>query len=1073
MFISIGAISAADTNETLMEEVSDTDIATTSVVEQDNAISPESESGGDVEINVTDSRDEISTNEVKVTSKSTEVLSASNDDVLKSSRPFHFNGNTYEHLDDTIAAAIEAGGGTIYVEDGTYYTDPEDDCNFEISGGKSITITAYNPGGVTFESDDNDYLFIITGEKTHIVFNHIIFKKGSAIDGGAFEVRNNGQLTLNWCTLTENRASDYGGAVSVKDRGSFIAQNCHFTNNWAEDDGGAIASEEDGSVTLENCYFEGNTIGKDKIENDFGYEDGADKPGTWSITNCLFKGHGSLEIEVDAPSKSVEITPNVDDDVNLVVLYKDGSYCTEKPWASFHSVEFTDLEKGTYTVYMMKDDERRYEYPNTSFTIIEPYFVLDDKDVFEYLSDAVNAIPNGGSGVITVEGGTYTDYRNFNVQIRNKVVTIRPKIISGYEDTVTFEGNSQTYLLDVGSNAQLILEDIIITGKFLNAALIFTSNLESSITDCEFNNIKNSQNQPGNPIKAHNSKLEINGTTFDLNGQIILENSVAVIDDCIFSNNTGNQGGAINANPSSDLTVTSSHFIRNDADDKGGAIYATNLKMEDTEFLLNTAEIGGAVYITDYTDSLINITYCVFDTNVATTSRNIHSESLTRKFDLQFNEYDVDLKIIKKDASYGQDYILDGVFDWGSNLNNTVTLLSGIMDEDNIFGEVVTVEDNKFNINLGVLAGGTHEVTMAGMYTQEDSADHFYTHEYYSDLNGNEFYLINPAYQKIVIDKAVILLNLEVKDVFIPEIPVLNVYANWDNNYTIFIGNKNYKLEVVNGKGSMQLTGLDLGNYSVVAMRDADENFNLAMNFTTFSVSKIYSNFLVASTNVEYATLAEAVANSDNDDSIFVKSGTYKETKVVITNKTLDIIAVDDVIFDAQGGDANFIIINENSEVYIYGIAFRGLHNRNTNYGAIVNHGSLSVTSCNFTDNKITKTSFAGNGGAAIFSDGEALEIDNCNFINNVAPLKVSTAAVTSLGYEDISITDSKFINNTAREGGAVHFENIAQFEPAIISCEFEQNTAVKGSAIYVGNNSRFASVSLSNFAKNNIKNSL
>ena len=160
MFISIGAISAADTNETLMEEVSDTDIATTSVVEQDNAISPESESGGDVEINVTDSRDEISTNEVKVTSKSTEVLSASNDDVLKSSRPFHFNGNTYEHLDDTIAAAIEAGGGTIYVEDGTYYTDPEDDCNFEISGGKSITITAYNPGGVTFESDDNDYFRI-------------------------------------------------------------------------------------------------------------------------------------------------------------------------------------------------------------------------------------------------------------------------------------------------------------------------------------------------------------------------------------------------------------------------------------------------------------------------------------------------------------------------------------------------------------------------------------------------------------------------------------------------------------------------------------------------------------------------------------------------------------------------------------------------------------------------------------------------------------------------------------------------------------------------------------------------
>ena len=362
---------------------------------------------------------------------------------------------------------------------------------------------------------------------------------------------------------------------------------------------------------------------------------------------------------------------------------------------------------------------------------------------------------------------------------------------------------------------------------------------------------------------------------------------------------------------------------------------------------------------------------------------------------------------------------------------------------------------------------------MEGMYTQGDSNDHFYTHVYYSDLNGNEFYLTNPAYLKVVISKAKILLNLEVKDVLIPEIPVLNLYANWDNNYTIFIGHKYYKLEVVNGKGSMQLTGLDLGNYSVVAMRDADENFDLAMNFTTFSVSKTYSNFLVVSTNVEYDTLAQAVANSGNEDTIYVKNGTYKDTKVVISNKTLDIIALETVVFDAQGSDANFIIVNKNAEVYIYGIAFRGIHNRNTNYGAIVYHGYLSLDSCNFTDNKITKTSFAGNGGAAIFSDGESLEIDNCNFINNVAPLKVSTAAVTSLGYEDISITDSKFINNTAREGGAVHFKNIAQFESAIYSCDFEQNTAVKGSAIYVGNNSRYASVSLSNFVKNNIKNSL
>ena len=1081
LFISIGAISAADANETLMEEVSDTEIAATSVaVDEDNAISPESESGGDVEINVTDSRDE--NHKVGVApSASDDVLSAANDDLLKhSSKNFYYDGTGewYYDLEDAWSDAEDHKGGTIKVLAGYYkYSDDDDDFEYKVNTAVTITLQPYGNGPVTFDGSGSGWFLRVTNNNVKVTINDITFRNMKARDGGAIEVEDGAQLTLNRCIFEENHANSdgvsygLGGAINV-DEGSLKATDCRFINNKADRYGGAICIEDGGSVELINCYFEGNKKGSDE-PNDFDdYSIDSGKSADWSFENCLFIGHGSLEIEVDAPTQSVTITPNVDDDVNLVVLYKDGSYYTDKPWANLHSVEFTDLETGTYTVYMMKDSDKRYSYSGNIFTISDSYFILDDKDAFGSLSAAVNAIPNGGSGVITVEAGTYTGSSNFNVQIRNKVVTIMPKIISEYEDTVTFSSNSQNYLLDVGANAQLILEDITITGKFSKAALIFTSSLESSITDCEFNNIKNSQNQPGTPINAQNSKLELNGTTFDLNGQIILTNTVATIDECAFTNNTGEQGGAINANPSSDLTITNSEFTRNDATE-GGAIYATNLKIEDSTFMLNTAETGGAVYITDSSDRLVNITFCVFDSNIATNQRNIYSKSLTRKFNLEFNEYDLNLTMTQKDASYGSEYILNGKFDWGSNLNNTFTLLSGTMDDENVFGDLLTVENNEFNINLGVLSGGTHELAMEGMYTQGDSNDHFYTHVYYSDLKGNEFYLTNPAYLKVVIAKAKILLNLEVKNVLIPEIPVLNLYANWDNNYTIFIGNKYYKLEVVNGKGSMQLTGLDLGNYSVVAMRDADENFDLAMNFTTFSVSKTYSNFLVVSTNVEYDTLAQAVANSGNEDTIYVKNGTYKDTKIVISNKTLDIIALETVVFDAQGGDANFIIVNENAEVYIYGIAFRGIHNRNINYGAIVNHGDLSLDSCNFTDNKITKTSFAGNGGAAIFSDGESLEIDNCNFINNVAPLKVSTAAVTSLGYDDVSITDSKFINNTAREGGAVHFKNIAQFESAIYSCDFEQNTAVKGSAIYVGNNSRYASVSLSNFVKNNIKNSL
>jgi len=88
MIISIGAISAADTNATLLEEVSDTDIATVSfaVEQKDNATSLGSESGNDVEqINVNNNLDEISSHKVEsASSSSKEILSASNDDLLKS-----------------------------------------------------------------------------------------------------------------------------------------------------------------------------------------------------------------------------------------------------------------------------------------------------------------------------------------------------------------------------------------------------------------------------------------------------------------------------------------------------------------------------------------------------------------------------------------------------------------------------------------------------------------------------------------------------------------------------------------------------------------------------------------------------------------------------------------------------------------------------------------------------------------------------------------------------------------------------------------------------------------------------
>ena len=1085
MIMGVGAISAAYTNDVLLEEVSDTDIATASVVlkQDNNASLLASEASSDVEkINENDNYDEKSNQKLGSTSSNlnNDVLSASNNDLVKaSSNSFYYEKTRtwYEDLDDAIDEACDNGGGKIRIWRGTYGSD-SDDVKIKISKGVSITIEPYGPDHtVIFDGSKNDkWFFAIADNNAKVTINNITFRNGGAFQGGAIEI-DEGELNLNNCIFEGNKAFQnlaggygWGGAIYIDDdKCTLEARNCRFINNNAASGGGAVCVEGEGSeARFYNCYFEGNTAvdGNDVLDKD---------KGAHTFSYCDFIGQGSIEYEVNYVDKSVTITPDVEgkDEVNYLALYHYGEFYRGESYTASYDISktFNTLDLGSYTIYMMYSEQKRYIYKNASFRIVANDFILDDTQPFESLSAAVNAIPNGGTGVITVSGGTYTESENFDVIINNnKKVTIMPK--DGSLEPVIFSANSYLYqqMLKIYADCHLTMEDITITGQF-NNALYFDSGSYGTISNCEFENIVNDA-KTMHPINMWNSNVLLNDCTFQSNGNILCSYSTLNIIDCTFTNNSaGYDGGAIGAG-TSNLTVNGSKFIDNVASRYGGAIYAAHLKVYDTEFTGNSAETGGAIYI-ENANSIINITSSVFDSNIADNYRNIYSESITREINFEYNEYDLNLNISKKDGSYGLEYILDGDFDWGSNLNNNYTVLAGVADNETVFGDLLAVEDNKFKINLGVLSGGTHEFFMPGIDYQKDRLDHFFGYHYYSDLYENEFYLNDAAYAKILIDKAKITLNLIVNNVLIPETPVLNIEANWDNNYTIFVGNKYYQVEVVNGKASMQLTGLDLGNHTVVGMRDADENFEMTMNFTTFTISKTYSNFLVLSTNVEYDTLNEAVANSNGEDVIYIKKGIYKNTGIVISNKTLDIIALEGAIFDAQGADANFIIVSENAAVDIWGITFRGLHNRNTNYGAIVNHGYLSLFACNFTDNKITKTSFAENGGAAIFSDGYALEIDDCNFINNEAPLKVGTAAVTSLGHDNVLITDSKFINNSAREGGAVHFKNIIQFEDAITSCDFEKNTAVKGSAIYVGNNSAYISVTLSDFKKNDIKNSL
>ena len=93
------------------------------------------------------------------------------------------------------------------------------------------------------------------------------------------------------------------------------------------------------------------------------------------------------------------------------------------------------------------------------------------------------------------------------------------------------------------------------------------------------------------------------------------------------------------------------------------------------------------------------------------------------------------------------------------------------------------------------------------------------------------------------------------------------------------------------------------------------------------------------------------------------------------------------------------------------------------------------------------KCTFENNGGIScldIGSHGYGFNVDNCIFLNNKAgAIGVNTDYLVD---NEVNIYNSRFINNTAGNGGAIY---LAKAGAVISNCYFEGNTAVNGGAIY------------------------
>jgi len=175
----------------------------------------------------------------------------------------------------------------------------------------------------------------------------------------------------------------------------------------------------------------------------------------------------------------------------------------------------------------------------------------------------------------------------------------------------------------------------------------------------------------------------------------------------------------------------------------------------------------------------------------------------------------------------------------------------------------------------------------------------------------------------------------------------------------------------------------------------------------------------------------------------------------LITFQDCTFIGVDSSLNGRNGGSR---IEGSSSNITIWGCKF--INGSTAISGGALNYGSGSqynlLKNCYFEHNIAGARGSNCNGGAIEFY-ARLSTVDNCTFINNIAKTASSAtndgmggAIVLYNGANNVTIINSKFINNTASEyGGAIGSQNPNCKDTHIINCIFEGNKAPVGGAIY------------------------
>ena len=1003
---------------------------------------------------------------------------------------FTNNIKNYKNGDRLVGAVATIGDATVsgscFVNNAGRWGGAISASGYLIAGDDVNTLTV---SGSTFKENGGLYGAGIFVAGSDFTVSDCVFDKNTAFGKGNMTPNNNNGAAIvvtdtgkditgaiTGSNFTNNKAQ-YGGAIYICE-GNIAISDSLFENNSADVEGGAIdidSAINNPVVTVENSKFVNNTpqaIHNSK-ELHLGIETFTD------LQNAINLVDGILTLDSDIAMTDDEAAGFVNGvaiNKNIRIDGKGHTISAEDLGRIFSIGEGFTVTLTNATLINGKADKGGAIYNDGSLTLSDVKLsdnaadsyggavfnngelvvgnsVFDSNDIVNRGSASVDyggaAIYNWYDGTLTVSGSNFTNniknYKNGD-RLVGAVATIGDATVSGS----CFVNNAGRWGGAISASGYLIAGDdvntLTVSGSTfkenggLYGAGIFVAGSDFTVSDCVFD--KNTAFGKGNMTPNNNNGAAIEVT--DTNKAI-----AGTITGSKFTNNKAQYGGAIDI-CEGNIKITDSIFVNNSADVEGGAIDINTVNgnpevsISGSKFINNSASYGGAIvnvkdltvrnteFVNNTPDAIFN--YVGFGGNL-----DLGIENFT---DLQNA-----IGLVTGTLTLNQNVVMTD--DEAANFVNGVIINKNIR----IDGKGHTIDAKNlgriFKINLGVAVTLTNvtltngNATVGGAIYNFDNLDLVHV----NFVNNTAKYggaIMNYGYG-LVLDDSTFTNNTA---------KIGGAIYNSDDCFVV--GNSTFTNNTAKIGGAIYNYGIGfvVGNSTFVnnsaadgagAIMNGGRGFVVGNSTFTNNTAKIggaiYNygiGFVVGNSTFANNTAEDAGAVYNEGDNSVVGNSTF-------VNNTATSI----------GG----AIIN-NGKLVVDNSAFE---DNAANYygGAIFNRDDLQVTNSAFDGNDILVRNIRAmdnvdHGGAAIYNwKNGKLDISKSNFTNNIKNYKngnLLVGAVATIG--DATISDSYFVNNSGRWGGALSVmggeSSSATNFIDIDGTKFVNNSALYGGAMFV-----------------------